>query len=62
LHHRTGVVALGAIGVIVLSIVAIHGHDAWTRAVEVIVSVAGSLVLGSAHWLNFRAVRRCHRH
>lgn len=62
LHQRAGLVALGAIGVVVLAAVAIWGHDAWTDTLEVTVSVAGSLLLASAHWLNFRAVRRCHQH
>jgi len=62
IHQRSGLVALGAIGVAVLASVAIWGHDVWTGGVEVMVSVAGSLLLGSAHWLNFRAVRRCHVH
>ncbi len=45
-----------------LAAAAVYGHSAWTETVEVIVSVIGSLVLGGAHWLNFKAVRRCHRH
>ena len=62
LHRRSGIVLAGAIGVIVLAITAVYGHDAWSETLEVLASVAGSLVLGSAHWLNFRAVRRCHVH
>lgn len=62
LHHRSGLVALGAVGVVVLAAAAIWGHDEWAEAVEVTVSVAGSLLLAAAHWLNFREVRRCHRH
>jgi uncharacterized membrane protein YadS len=62
LHRRSGLVVLGAVGVGILGAAAIYGHDAWSEALEVAVSVVGSLVLGSAHWMNFRAVRRCHRH
>lgn len=62
LHGRSGLVVLGAVGVAVLVAAAIWGHSAWSEVVEVSVSVAGSLLLASAHWLNFRAVRRCHRH
>lgn len=62
LHRRAGLVAAGAAGVAILAAAAIYGHTAWREAVEVGVSVAGSLLLGTAHWLNFRAVRRCHRH
>jgi hypothetical protein len=61
-HRQIGIVLLGAAGVIVLWIVAIHGHETWRADVEAVVSVAGSLVLGGAHWMNFRAVRRCHLH
>jgi hypothetical protein len=61
-HERPGIVALGAAGVVVLILAAIYGHVAWRADVEIIVSVGGSLILGSAHWLNFRAVRRCHLH
>ena len=61
-HRRVGIVLTGALGVVVLWLVAIYGHGVWRTDVEVVVSVAGSLVLGGAHWMNFRAVRRCHQH
>jgi hypothetical protein len=61
-HRRAGIGALGAAGVVVLGLAAIYGHTAWRSDVEVAVSVAGSLLLGLAHWRNFRAVRRCHLH
>jgi len=61
-HRSVGIVALGAAGVLVLSLAAIYGHDAWRSDVEVAVSVVGSLLLGLAHWINFRVVRRCHQH
>jgi len=62
LHRRAGLVVAGAAGVAILAAAAIYGHTAWSEPFEVIVSVAGSLILGAAHWMNFRAVRRCHRH
>jgi len=62
LHGRSGLVVLGVAGIAVLASAAIWGHTTWTEAAEVTVSVAGSLLLASAHWLNFREVRRCHRH
>lgn len=61
-HRNVGIVLTGALGVVVLWLVAIYGHGVWRTDVEVVVSVAGSLVLGGAHWMNFRAVRRCHQH
>lgn len=62
IHGRSGVIVLGAAGVAILTAAAIWGHSAWTEAIEVTVSVGGSLLLASAHWLNFREVRQCHRH
>ena len=62
LHHRKEIVLLGAAGVFVLGAAAIYGHQSWSELTEVTVSVAGSLLLAAAHWLNFRAVQRCHRH
>lgn len=61
-HRRAGIVLLGAAGIVVLILAAIYGHEVWRTDVEVAVSVVGSLLLGGAHWLNFRAVRRCHQH
>lgn len=61
-HRRAGIVALGAAGVVVLVLAAIYGHEVWRPDLEVVVSVFGSLFLGGAHWMNFRAVRRCHLH
>jgi hypothetical protein len=62
LHRRSGLIALGAVGVALLVLAAVYGHETWYPPIEVLVSVAGSLLLGGSHWLNFRAVRRCHRH
>jgi hypothetical protein len=61
-HRHIGIVLLGAFGVAVLAAAALWGHTAWASSVEVGVSVLGSLVLAVAHWLNFREVRRPHRH
>lgn len=62
LHRRAGLVVVGTVGIIVLAAAAIYGHDSWSEALEVALTVAGSLLLAAAHWLNFREVRRCHRH
>jgi hypothetical protein len=61
-HRHIGIVVLGALGIAVLAATALWGHTAWASSVEVAVSVFGSLVLAVAHWLNFREVRRPHRH
>jgi hypothetical protein len=62
LHRRIGIVVAGAGGVALLSVAALYGHTAWSYWAEIVVSVGGSLLLGFAHWQNFRLVRRCHRH
>ena len=61
-HRHIWIVLLGASGIAVLAAAALWGHTAWATTVEVGVSVLGSLVLAVAHWLNFREVRRPHRH
>jgi MerC mercury resistance protein len=62
LHGRPQILFIGAVGVLVLATAALWGHRAWSGAFEVSVSVAGSVTLALAHWMNFREVRRCHRH
>jgi MerC mercury resistance protein len=61
-HGHGGLVALGALAVAILALVAFYGHGLWSTAVEVLVSVAASALLASAHWRNFREVRRLHSH
>lgn len=62
IHRRSALVVLGFAAVGVLATAAIWGHRAWPELGEIAVSVAGSLMLGFAHWQNFREVRRAHRH
>jgi hypothetical protein len=62
IHGRAGLVAVGALAVAVLAVVALWGHGSWDPRVEVTVNVAASVLLASAHWRNFREVRRLHRH
>jgi hypothetical protein len=61
-HAKAGIVAAGMAAVAILAVVALWGHDAWDATSEVVVNVAASLVLASAHWRNFREVQRIHRH
>ena len=61
-HGNAGIVAAGTAAVIVLAVVALWGHDHWNSTVEVGVNVLASLLLASAHWRNFREVRRRHLH
>jgi hypothetical protein len=61
-HRRAWIFALGALGMLGLAAAALWGHSAWNTALETGVSVVASLLLGAAHWLNFRDVRRLHHH
>jgi drug/metabolite transporter (DMT)-like permease len=61
-HGRLSLVALGVAGVLVVAAAATFGHEQWSPLAEVLVSVAGSLLLASAHWMNFVVVRKVHVH
>jgi prepilin signal peptidase PulO-like enzyme (type II secretory pathway) len=61
-HRRPDILALGVVAIAVLATAALWGHAAWEPSVEVFVNVGASLVLATAHWWNFREVRRLHRH
>lgn len=61
-HRRESIVAMGVLGMVVLTIVALWGHGQWSIWVEATVSLLGSLALVGAHWLNFQEVRRVHIH
>lgn len=61
-HGLMDSAALGIIAIATLSAAALWGHTAWDPTLEVVVSVAASMLLAVAHWRNFRAVRRVHRH
>jgi hypothetical protein len=61
-HFERRIVLLGSAGVLLLALAALWGHDRWPAALEILVTIAGSIVLAYAHWLNFREVRRLHHH
>lgn len=60
-HRQLRIPALGAVGVAALAAAALWGHSRWSEPLEVSISVAGSIALAIAHWMNFREVRSCHR-
>lgn len=62
IHQRGGLVGLGLAGIVLLGAAALWGHSQWAEGLEVIVSVIGSVLLGAAHWMNFRGVRHAHPH
>jgi prepilin signal peptidase PulO-like enzyme (type II secretory pathway) len=61
-HKRKEIVVVGTLGMLLIAIAALVGHDSWSRWLEISVGIVGSLVLALAHWNNFKAVRRCHHH
>jgi len=61
-HGQARTVMLGVLGMFGLTVTALWGHAQWQPVVETLVSIAASLLLGAAHWFNFRAVRRLHQH
>jgi cytochrome c biogenesis factor len=61
-HRRSLIALLAVCGLAALVAAALWGHASWSTTLETLVSVVGSLVLATAHWLNFREVRRIHRH
>jgi len=61
-HRRADIVALGVAAIAVLATAALWGHAAWDPSVEVFTNVGASILLATAHWWNFREVRRLHRH
>jgi hypothetical protein len=62
IHRKLGIVVLGLVGLLILAFASLRGHGAWPEALEVSVSVGASALLGVAHWLNFKEVRRLHQH
>jgi hypothetical protein len=61
-HRRFDIVAMGVVAIAALAATALWGHSDWDPSLEVTVNVASSVLLAAAHWLNFREVRRLHRH
>lgn len=60
IHGRAPIVLFGGLGMLALVVTALWGHAHWPLPLEALASVASSLVLGGAHWFNFREVRRLH--
>lgn len=56
-HRRLDVAVLGGTGLALLVFAVYAVHD-WHGELELYVTVAGSLILATAHILNFRACRR----
>ena len=54
-HHRSArILTLGMLGMSILVFAVSVGHSQYGSAAETWISIAGSVVLGIAHWLNFR--------
>lgn len=61
-HGHFAVALAGAAGLGIVALAALVAHGNWQWWQEVVLSMAGSIVLVLAHWRNFVEVRRCHRH
>lgn len=61
-HRRFGIALVGVVGMSLVAIAALIGHEAWVHWAELGVSILGSLILAAAHWQNFKQVRLCHQH
>jgi hypothetical protein len=61
-HAKAGVVLTGVVAVADPRRRRAMGPRPWDTSTEVAVNVAASVLLASAHWRNFREVRRIHRH
>ncbi|MCY3729717.1 MAG: MerC domain-containing protein [Rhodospirillaceae bacterium] len=61
-HRRAAIGVAGGVGVALLTVTAVWGHGQWSGWAESGLSLVGSVVLVSAHWVNFQEVRRVHVH
>ena len=60
-HNRHRVLLVGALGIAVLVMTAIWGESLPSHDYEVILTLIGSLIVASAHILNFRLCRACEK-
>ena len=56
-HRQFRVLALGATGMAVLSVVALFGHDQLGESLEKAATVVGATIIATGHVLNFRRCR-----
>ena len=54
-HKQMPIAVTGIIGMTILIIVALFGHDVFGETAEKIMTSIGGLILASSHYLNFRA-------
>ena len=57
-HKQSGIVSIGAVGLVALIWVALFGHDVLAESGEKLLTVIGSSLIAFAHVLNYRACRR----
>lgn len=58
-HRRSGVMALGIGGIVLLLVALLVGHDIWNGRGEQMLTVMGSVGMVSAHFWNRRQCRCC---
>ena len=61
-HRRESIGAPGGSGMALITGAALWGHGQWPDWAESGLTLFGSFVLVSAHWINFQEVRRVHVH
>ena len=58
-HRSRQVAVLGTLGIAILALVAVSGHDWLSMAGERLATTAGGLILASGHLINAVIARRC---
>ena len=61
-HHDRALIILGGLGLLVLGVAAVVGHDLFGPTGERWVTSLGGLLLATAHVVNYRHSRAKHRH
>ena len=61
-HHDRVLIILGGLGLVVLGVTAVVGHDLFGHTGERWVTSLGGLLLATAHVINYRHSRAKHRH
>jgi len=54
-HKKLSIALTGIIGMIILFVVALFGHDLFGETMEKLMTTLGGLILAASHFLNFRA-------
>jgi hypothetical protein len=61
-HHDRSLITVGGLGLMILGVAAVAGHELFGHEGERWVTSLGGLVLAAAHAINYRHSRAKHRH